>query len=148
MSFGFHVHEGMLQLDEGWTDGTMNVFTRKLKDGANASLVVTREEQSAPDLATHVDAVLRKLKAQLPRFVEVQRKATTIAGVAGWITESRWRQDKLDVAQAAAFIPVNVTHIAPFRRVVTLTMTVPVAADVAVVPRLLAVVETMKLRNV
>ncbi|MFO0615875.1 MAG: DcrB-related protein [Polyangiaceae bacterium] len=148
MSQGFHVHEGMFQLDDGWTDGTMNVFTRKLKNGGKASLVVTREEQEAPDLATHVGNIVKKLKAQLPRFVEVQRKEATIAGVQGWITETRWRQDGTDLAQAAAFLPVEVTGIAPFHRVVTFTMTVPVSADIPVVAKLLEVVESMKLRKV
>lgn len=148
MSHGFHIHEGMFQLDDGWTDGSMNVLTRKLKNGANASLVVTREDMGPPDLATHVDTVIKKLKAQLPRFVEVQRKEVTFGGAAGWVMESRWRQDKNDVAQAAAFLLVDAAGIAPLQRVVTFTMTVPVSADVPVLAKLLEIVESMKIRKI
>lgn len=148
MSHGFHIHEGMFQLDDGWTDQTMNVFSRKLKNGGNASLVVTREAQEDPDLGAHVTCIMKKLKAQLPRFVEVQRKEVTIGGSPAWITETRWRQDATDLAQAAAFIPIDVTGIAPLRRVVTFTMTVPLAADIPVVAKLIEVVESMKIRKV
>lgn len=148
MSHGFHIHEGMFQLDDGWTDGTMNVFTRKLKNGGNASLVVTREEMETEGMATHVDSIIKKLKAQLPRFVEVSRKEATIGGAAGWVMESRWRQDKTDLAQAAAFVLVETAGIAPHRRVVTFTMTVPIAADIPVLPKLLEVVESMKIRKI
>ena len=148
MSYGFHIHEGMFQLDDGWTDGTMNVFTRELKGGTKASLVVTREAQEEPTMEAHVTSILRKLKAQLPRFIEVQRTQVTLGGGPVWITETRWRQDHTDLAQAAAFIPVEVAGIAPLHRVLTFTMTVPLASDIPVVAKLLEIVEPMKIRKV
>ena len=145
---GYHIHEGMFEIDDGWTDGSMNMLSRPLPGGQQASLVITREPREGDTLDAHVDAVLKKIKPQLPRFALKDRRGLEVAGHPAVAVTCQWRQSSIDLAQLLVFFELDVDAPAPLRRVMTFTMTAPLSAETEARGRLVAMLESLKIRRI
>ncbi len=144
----FHMHEGVFEIGAGWVDQSMQMLTRTLPGGKQASLVVNREPREGDTLDAHIDGILKKLKAQLPRFVVKSRTAIATGGSPAILATVHWRQSGVDLCQFLAFTELDIEAPPPTHRVVTFTMTAPVSVEAPARADLVAILDSLRLRRV
>ena len=144
----FHMHEGMFELAEGWTDQSMHVLSRALPSGKLASLVINREPLDGPTFDAHVESVLKKLRSQLPRFTTRSRADVEVGERTVHLVSCSFRQGGAEYAQVLAFLQLEVDFPAPTARVVTFTMTAPSASEAPARAELMSILESLRLRRV
>jgi hypothetical protein len=138
---GYHVHEGLLELPEGWEDRSINIFSRELAPNQIASIVITRDTTSEP-LSAFVDKTMKSLAKQLPRFMMFKRVPSTFGAIEGEDVSFQWRREGMDIYQRQAFLPVAESKL------LTFTISAPVKYRNEVDAELLTVVGDFKLRLV
>lgn len=138
---GYHVHEGLLELPEGWDDKSINIFSRELAPNQIASIVITRDTITDP-LSVFVDKTMKTLTKQLPRFMMFKREVSSFGAIEGEDVSFQWRREGMDIYQRQAFLPLSE------QRVLTFTISAPVKYRNEVDAELLTVVGDFKIRQV
>jgi hypothetical protein len=136
----YHMDEAMIDLPAGWEDRSMNVFLLPLPDGTAENVVVTREAFEGGDLDTYVQAAIKALSQQFPRFQMLGHRPRALASLAGYEVKMRWVREGVPVYQQQLYLVY-------YDRLLTITATTPAKQAQACEKRFDELLAAMKFRK-
>lgn len=88
----YTINEGELEIPDGWTDKSVNVFAVGTSLPLALSFVISREEfDPQGDLATYAEERLDTVEHQLKDFKVIEKRQIEVAGSTALEAEFTWR---------------------------------------------------------
>jgi hypothetical protein len=98
----FHTDEMTFEMPDGYHDRTMNTFASR---SGEFVFNVTRDDlQEGESIVSKVNKAL-KVASDWPRFMIIEQKDRTVAGLRGRETRLQWMRDRVLLYQHQVYLP-------------------------------------------
>jgi hypothetical protein len=98
----YHTDEMTFEMPDGYQDRTMNTFASR---SGELVLNLTRDDlEEGGSIASKVNKAL-KVASEWPRFMIIDQRDRTVAGLRGRETRLQWMRDKVLLYQHQVYLP-------------------------------------------